>query len=57
LRTSLSYWRISPINREIQGRLVYAIPKGRTSLLDAIYLGYQQDAPGQTQQKALLIIF
>ena len=41
---------------DIQGRLVYAIPKGRTSLLDAIYLGMNKMRDGQNSKKALLII-
>jgi Ca-activated chloride channel family protein len=41
---------------EIQGRLVYAIPKGRTSLLDAIYLGISKMREAKHNKKALLII-
>jgi Ca-activated chloride channel homolog len=41
---------------EIQGRLVYAIPKGRTSLLDAIYLGVTKMKEAKHNKKALLII-
>src|SRR5882757_5339866 len=41
---------------EIQGRLVYAIPKGRTSLLDAIYLGISKMRQAKHNKKALLII-
>jgi Ca-activated chloride channel family protein len=41
---------------DIQGRLVYAIPKGRTSLLDAIYLAMNKMRDGHNSKKALLII-
>lgn len=41
---------------DIQGRLVYAVPKGRTSLLDAIYLGMNKMRDGHHNKKALLII-
>lgn len=41
---------------DIQGRLVYAVPKGRTSLLDAIYLGMNKMRDGHNNKKALLII-
>ncbi|MDP9269173.1 MAG: VWA domain-containing protein [Acidobacteriota bacterium] len=41
---------------DIQGRLVYVVPKGRTSLLDAIYLGMNKMRDGQNSKKALLII-
>jgi Ca-activated chloride channel homolog len=41
---------------DIQGRLVYAVPKGRTSLLDAVYLGMNKMRDGQNSKKALLII-
>ncbi|MCU1307154.1 MAG: von Willebrand factor, type [Acidobacteriaceae bacterium] len=41
---------------EIQGRLVYAIPKGRTSLLDAIYLGMDKMKEAKHSKKALLVI-
>ncbi|MCU1287046.1 MAG: von Willebrand factor, type [Acidobacteriales bacterium] len=41
---------------EIQGKLVYAIPKGRTSLLDAIYLGISKMKQAKHNKKALLII-
>ncbi len=37
---------------EIQGKLVYTVPKGRTALLDAIYLGSQQNAPGEVCQES-----
>ena len=40
----------------IQGQLVYAIPKGRTALLDAIYLGLAKMRDAHNQKKALLII-
>jgi len=41
---------------KVQGQLVYAAPKGRTALLDAIYLGMAKMREGKHQKKALLII-
>ncbi len=41
---------------DIQSRLVYAQPKGRTSLLDAIYLGMTRMKKAHYERKALLII-
>ena len=41
---------------QIQGQLVYAIPKGRTSLLDAIYMGLAKMRTAKYQKKALLVI-
>jgi Ca-activated chloride channel family protein len=41
---------------DIQGKLVYAVPKGRTALLDAIYLGMNRMQKAKQQKKALLII-
>lgn len=41
---------------DIQSRLVYAEPKGRTALLDAIYLGMNRMRKAKLQKKALLII-
>ena len=41
---------------DIQSRLVYAIPKGRTALLDAIYLGMNRMRKAHYETKALLII-
>lgn len=41
---------------DIQGRLVYAIPKGRTSLFDAVYLGINKMREAKHPKKALLII-
>jgi Ca-activated chloride channel homolog len=41
---------------EIQGKLLYTIPKGRTALLDAIYLGLDNMRRARHQKKALLII-
>jgi Ca-activated chloride channel homolog len=41
---------------DIQGKLVYTIPKGRTALLDAIYLGISKMRQARYQKKALLII-
>lgn len=41
---------------DIQGRLVYTIPKGRTAMLDAIYLAMNKMRDAQHNKKALLII-
>jgi Ca-activated chloride channel family protein len=41
---------------EVQGKLVYTVPKGRTALLDAIYLGMAKMRQAKLQRKALLII-
>ncbi|HUI84026.1 MAG TPA: VWA domain-containing protein [Candidatus Binatia bacterium] len=41
---------------DIQNKLVYAIPKGRTALLDAIYLGINRMRNAHYERKALLII-
>ena len=41
---------------KIQGQLVYTVPQGRTSLLDAIYLGVNKMKQAKHQKKALLII-
>ncbi|HZQ93284.1 MAG TPA: VWA domain-containing protein [Terriglobales bacterium] len=41
---------------DIQGKLVYTLPKGRTALLDAIYMGVAKMKDAQHQKKALLII-
>ena len=41
---------------DIQGKLVYASPKGRTALLDAIYLGMNRMQQAKYERKALLII-
>ncbi len=41
---------------EIQGRLLYTAPKGKTALLDAIYLGMEKMRQAKYQKKALLII-
>jgi Ca-activated chloride channel family protein len=41
---------------DIQSKLVYANPKGRTALLDAIYLGMNRMRKAKQQKKALLII-
>jgi Ca-activated chloride channel family protein len=40
----------------IQGQLIYAIPRGRTALLDAIYLALAKMHEAHNQKKALLII-
>src|SRR5438552_6217330 len=41
---------------DIQGKLVYTVPKGRTALLDAIYLGLDKMKQAKYTKKALLII-
>ncbi len=41
---------------DIQGRLISAVPKGRTALLDAIYMGMNTMRRAHQQKKALLII-
>ncbi len=41
---------------DIQGKLVYTVPKGRTALLDAIYLGLNKMKKAMHQKRALLII-
>jgi Ca-activated chloride channel family protein len=41
---------------DIQGRLIYTVPKGRTALLDAIYLGISKMRQAKFPKKALLII-
>ncbi len=41
---------------DLQGKLVYTVPKGRTALLDAIYLGMNKMHGAKHQKKALLII-
>jgi Ca-activated chloride channel family protein len=40
---------------DIQAKLVYAEPKGRTSLMDAIYMALHQMKDAHQQKKALLI--
>jgi len=41
---------------EIQNRLLYTVPRGRTALLDAIYLGVTKMLQAKYPKKALLII-
>jgi len=41
---------------DIQARLLFAVPKGRTALLDAIYLGLHKMKQARYERKALLII-
>lgn len=41
---------------DIQGKLIYTVPKGRTALLDAIYLGVSKMRSAKYPKKALLII-
>ena len=40
----------------LQGKLVYTVPKGRTALLDAIYLGVSKMRQAKYPKKALLVI-
>ncbi len=41
---------------DIQGKMVYTIPKGKTALLDAIYLGLAKMRDAKHAKKALLIV-
>jgi Ca-activated chloride channel homolog len=41
---------------DIEGRLVFMVPKGRTALLDAIYFGLHKMSQARYEKKALLII-
>jgi len=41
---------------EIQGKLLYAVPRRRTALLDAIYMGVSKMRQAKYPKKALLII-
>ena len=41
---------------DIQAKLVYSVPKGRTALLDAIYLGVNKMRQAKYPKRALLII-
>jgi len=41
---------------DIQGKLIYTVPKGRTALLDAIYLGVSKMRQAKYAKKAILII-
>lgn len=41
---------------DIQGKLVFTVPRGRTALLDSIYMGLNKMHEAQRQKKALLII-
>lgn len=41
---------------DIQSKLIYTVPKGKTALLDAIYLGLNRMKKAEHQKKALLII-
>src|SRR3989440_10856708 len=42
---------------DIEGRLLYTVPKGRTALLDAIYLSLHKMSQARYEKKALLIIW
>jgi Ca-activated chloride channel family protein len=41
---------------DVQGKLVYTVPQGRTALLDAIYMGINKMKDAHNAKKALLII-
>jgi len=41
---------------DIQGKLVYTVPRGSTALLDAIYMGVSKMKDARNSKKALLII-
>ena len=41
---------------DIQGKLVFTVPRGRTALLDAIYMGLAKMKDAHNPKKALLII-
>ncbi len=41
---------------DIQNKLIFSAPKGRTALLDALYLGVHKMKEAKNQRKALLII-
>jgi len=41
---------------DIQNKLIYTVPRGRTALLDAIYLGVSKMRQAKYQKRALLII-
>jgi Ca-activated chloride channel family protein len=41
---------------DIQNKLIFTAPKGRTALLDALYLGMHKMKEAKNQRKALLII-
>ena len=41
---------------DIQSKLLFAVPRGRTALLDSIYLGISKMRQAKYQKKALLII-
>ena len=41
---------------ELEGKLLFTVPKGRTALLDAIYLGISKMRQARYSKKALLVI-
>jgi Ca-activated chloride channel family protein len=41
---------------EVQGKLIFTVPRGRTALLDAIYMGLNKMKDAHNTKKALLII-
>jgi Ca-activated chloride channel family protein len=46
----------TPHIEDVQSKLVYVAPKGKTALLDAIYLGMNRMRAAKHERKALLII-
>src|SRR5215470_16892103 len=41
---------------DVQGKLIFTVPRGRTALLDAIYMGMNKMKDAHNSKKALLII-
>ncbi len=41
---------------DVQGKLIYTVPRGKTALLDAIYMGMNMMKDAHNSKKALLII-
>src|SRR5258708_9383595 len=41
---------------DIQGKLVYTLPQGRTALIDAVYMGVSKMKDARNSKKALLVI-
>src|SRR5207244_9209890 len=41
---------------DVQGKLVFTVPQGRTALLDAIYMGLSKMKDAHNSKKALLVI-
>jgi len=55
-RTTGRDFRLHDVVEDIQGKLVYTVPKGRHALLDAIYLGLSKMRQARYAKKAMLII-